>query len=58
MYKATCTSDGEWEGEVVPFGNLELSPSAQVLNYGQVRGPRGRAREPGPAAAPGPAAVP
>jgi len=26
---------GEWTGGVVPFGNLSLSPSAAILNYGQ-----------------------
>jgi len=35
MYKATATAEGEWEGGVVPFGPVELNPSAQVLNYGQ-----------------------
>lgn len=35
MYRATCVGEDDWQGEVVPFGNLELSPSAQVLNYGQ-----------------------
>jgi len=28
--------DGKWdEGELVPFGNIEISPAACVLNYGQ-----------------------
>jgi branched-chain amino acid aminotransferase len=28
--------DGKWdEGRVVPFGNIEISPAACVLNYGQ-----------------------
>ncbi|MFX1339869.1 MAG: branched-chain amino acid aminotransferase [Promethearchaeota archaeon] len=28
--------DGEWdEGKLVPFGNLEISPAACALNYGQ-----------------------
>ncbi|MFX0072197.1 MAG: branched-chain amino acid aminotransferase, partial [Candidatus Hermodarchaeota archaeon] len=28
--------DGEWdEGNIVPFGNFEISPAASVLNYGQ-----------------------
>ena len=35
MYTATWTADGDWEGGVKPFANLEVSPAAQVLNYGQ-----------------------
>jgi branched-chain amino acid aminotransferase len=28
--------DGKWdEGKLVPFGNIEISPAACVLNYGQ-----------------------
>ncbi|KAL3676462.1 hypothetical protein R1sor_026410 [Riccia sorocarpa] len=36
MYVMKCQRGEEWEkGELKPFGNLELSPSAAVLNYGQ-----------------------
>ncbi|MBF88164.1 MAG: branched chain amino acid aminotransferase [Candidatus Marinimicrobia bacterium] len=36
MYKATCLRGEDWnEGDLVPFGNIELSPAAAVLNYGQ-----------------------
>ncbi|MBC8323004.1 MAG: branched-chain amino acid aminotransferase [Candidatus Marinimicrobia bacterium] len=36
MYKATCKKDDSWSpGELIPFGNIELSPAAGVLNYGQ-----------------------
>ena len=36
MYLATCERGGEWEkGSLVPYGNIELSPAAGVLNYGQ-----------------------
>lgn len=36
MYMAKCERGGEWEeGNLVPFGNIELSPAAGVLNYGQ-----------------------
>ncbi|MEE2876380.1 MAG: branched-chain amino acid aminotransferase [Candidatus Neomarinimicrobiota bacterium] len=36
MYLATCERGGEWEeGNMVPYGNIELSPAAGVLNYGQ-----------------------
>ena len=36
MYRATCDEGGEWqEGSIIPFGNIELSPVAGVLNYGQ-----------------------
>jgi len=35
MFVATC-SDGEWRAEGIrPFGNIEMSPAAGVLNYGQ-----------------------
>lgn len=38
MFVMKCERDGQWEkGELRPFGNLELSPAAAVLNYGQVR---------------------
>uniref|UniRef100_A0A0E0GFW5 Branched-chain-amino-acid aminotransferase n=1 Tax=Oryza nivara TaxID=4536 RepID=A0A0E0GFW5_ORYNI len=36
MYIAKCGPDGNFsKGEMVPFGPIELSPSAGVLNYGQ-----------------------
>jgi hypothetical protein len=38
MYIIKCKRGGEWgKGELQPFGNLEISPAAAVLNYGQVR---------------------
>jgi branched-chain amino acid aminotransferase len=37
MYVAKCGPDGILsKGEVLPFGPIALSPSAGVLNYGQV----------------------
>ena len=37
MFVMKCNMDGEWyKGELKPYGLLELSPSAGVLNYGQV----------------------
>ncbi|KAI7750950.1 hypothetical protein M8C21_027362 [Ambrosia artemisiifolia] len=36
MYKAKCTLDNNFEqGQVTDYGNVELSPAAGVLNYGQ-----------------------
>lgn len=36
VYTMKCSSDGKFEqGELAPYGNVELSPSAAVLNYGQ-----------------------
>ena len=36
MYKAVCKREGSWStGGLIPFGNIELSPAAGVLNYGQ-----------------------
>ena len=36
MWKATCESRGEWSsGELIPYGNIEMSPAAGVLHYGQ-----------------------
>uniref|UniRef100_A0ACD5VBV6 Uncharacterized protein n=1 Tax=Avena sativa TaxID=4498 RepID=A0ACD5VBV6_AVESA len=36
MYVAKCGPDGIFsKGEILPFGNIALSPSAAVLNYGQ-----------------------
>lgn len=37
MYIAKCGPDGNFsQGEMLPFGPIALSPSAGVLNYGQV----------------------
>lgn len=37
MYVMKCNLDGEFsKGELQLFGNIEVSPSAGVLNYGQV----------------------
>lgn len=37
MYVAKCGADGIFsKGEILPFGPIALSPSAGVLNYGQV----------------------
>lgn len=37
MYTMKCSRGESFcEGELVPFGNIEISPSAGVLNYGQV----------------------
>ena len=37
MYSMKCTKGGNFsKGELQRFGNIELSPSAGVLNYGQV----------------------
>ena len=36
MYTATCNQGEEWQkGELVPYGNISISPAAGVLNYGQ-----------------------
>ena len=36
MFVANCPLDGKWEsGSLVPYGKIELSPAAGVLNYGQ-----------------------
>ncbi|MGY8780506.1 MAG: branched-chain amino acid aminotransferase [Fidelibacterota bacterium] len=36
MWKGTCKADDEWKnGRLIPFGNIEISPAAGVLNYGQ-----------------------
>ena len=36
MFMATCKRDGTWQGGgLVPYGKIELSPAAGVLNYGQ-----------------------
>lgn len=37
MYVAKCGPDGNFsKGEILPFGPIAVSPSAGVLNYGQV----------------------
>lgn len=37
MYAMKCSRDGEFsQGQLQPFGNIEINPSAAVLNYGQV----------------------
>jgi|TARA_B110000438_G_scaffold45270_1_gene45333 branched-chain amino acid aminotransferase len=36
MFKAICSDGEKWkEGSIIPYGNIELSPAANVLNYGQ-----------------------
>lgn len=36
MFVAKCLLNGEWTGgSLIPYGNIELSPAAGVLNYGQ-----------------------
>ncbi|CAH8280945.1 unnamed protein product [Arabidopsis lyrata] len=36
MYAMKCSRDGEFsQGQLQPFGNIEINPSAAVLNYGQ-----------------------
>ena len=36
MYRNVVLAGEEWgEGELIPFGNIEISPAAGVLNYGQ-----------------------
>ena len=36
MYFAECEINGLWQpGELIPFGDIHLSPAAGVLNYGQ-----------------------
>jgi branched-chain amino acid aminotransferase len=36
MYVATTTADDPWmPGDLRPYGNIEISPAAGVLNYGQ-----------------------
>jgi len=37
MYFMRTSSEGTFdEGELLPFGPIQLNPSAAVLNYGQV----------------------
>ena len=36
MYKGICRKGEEWKlGGLIPYGTIELSPAAGVLNYGQ-----------------------
>jgi branched-chain amino acid aminotransferase len=36
MWQSTCPINGDWaDGSLIPFGNIEISPAAGVLNYGQ-----------------------
>ena len=36
MFTADCQSGENWEnGSLIPYGNIELSPAAVILNYGQ-----------------------
>ena len=36
MFQAKCKINGNWSGgKLIPYGNIELSPAAGVLNYGQ-----------------------
>tara|TARA_B100001750_G_scaffold219666_1_gene206718 strand:+ start:434 stop:1477 length:1044 start_codon:yes stop_codon:yes gene_type:complete len=36
MYRATCKLGEEWQpGEMIPYGDITISPAAGVLNYGQ-----------------------
>ena len=36
MFIATCSKGGKWSGgSLINYGNIELSPAAVVLNYGQ-----------------------
>lgn len=38
MYAMKCSRDGDFsKGELQRFGNIQVNPSAAVLNYGQVR---------------------
>ena len=36
MFVANCKEGGEWDsGELVPYGDIKISPASGVLNYGQ-----------------------
>ena len=36
MYRQVIPSGSEWgDGELLPFGDISISPAAGVLNYGQ-----------------------
>jgi hypothetical protein len=36
MFVAKCDAGGEWDkGEILPYGDLKMSPRAGVINYGQ-----------------------
>ncbi|XP_059281594.1 branched-chain-amino-acid aminotransferase 2, chloroplastic-like [Lycium ferocissimum] len=50
MFIAKSSLDGDFEqGQLIPFGNIELSPSAGILNYGQglIEGSKAYRREDG-----------
>ncbi|KNA20722.1 hypothetical protein SOVF_049820, partial [Spinacia oleracea] len=51
MYMMKCSKDEEFiDGQLIPYGNVELSPAAGVLNYGQkglFEGMKARRREDG-----------
>ncbi|KAL9666421.1 hypothetical protein QQ045_000752 [Rhodiola kirilowii] len=50
MYSMKCAKDGEFKkGEICPYGNIEISPAAGVLNYGQAiyEGTKAQRREDG-----------
>ena len=37
MYMMKCSEEKNFShGNLVPYGNIEISPSAGILNYGQV----------------------
>ena len=37
MYVMKCSKGGNFsEGNLIPYGNIQLCPSAGILNYGQV----------------------
>eukprot|EP00898_Chlorokybus_atmophyticus_P007040 jgi/Chlat1/7337/Chrsp59S06967 len=35
MFVGQCELGGDWSGQLQPYGNISISPSAGVLNYGQ-----------------------
>jgi branched-chain amino acid aminotransferase len=36
MYVAKCKQGDNWNsGELIPYGNISISPASTVLNYGQ-----------------------
>ena len=38
MYVAKCRKDNDWEtGELVPYGNISISPAATVLKNQEIR---------------------
>lgn len=41
MYMMKCAKGEKFsQGTLIPYGNLELSPAAGILNYGQVKIPQ------------------